>query len=185
MHFVSFYIDGRKRTHRAEVFARTATNATLGVHHHVLALVWTRFVHHNLYSASRTSIHTLAAIHLLFVHQAVLLNPYGMTDLRARFLFASNRLDSTGRTHVATLCTLWAAIAIFVRHLGLHQCEQAGRWAQHIVWTHRHAKLASRAMLFEVLDAQRTRRHEACSAYRHHLIFDNGQSAIAFLLLCL
>ena len=185
MHFVTFYIDGRKRTYGAEVFARTATDATLGVHHHVLALVGTRFVHHNLYSACRTSILTLAAIHLVLVHDTVLLNPHRMTDLSARFLFACNRFDSSGRTDIRALGTLWATIAVFVRHLGLHQCEQAGRWTQHVVWTHRHAKLTSRAMLFEVLDAQRTRRNEACLAFGHYLILDNGQTAVAFLVLCL
>ena len=114
MHFVTFHIDGRKRTYRAEVFARTATDATLGVHHHVLVLVRTIFVYYNLNSASRTSIHTLATIHALAMHNTILLNPYGMTDLNRTLFFFCNGLDGSSRTDFRASGTFRTTITSFV-----------------------------------------------------------------------
>ena len=46
---------------------------------------------------------TVPAFHLVCDADAILLNPYGMTDLDGRFLGEARQMDGIGRTHLRTL----------------------------------------------------------------------------------
>ena len=64
---------------------------------------------------------TVPTFHLVCDADAILLNPYGMTDLDGRFLGEARQMDGIGGTHLRTLGAFGAAVTAFVRHFRLHQ----------------------------------------------------------------
>lgn len=145
------YVDGGERTCRTKVFAGTAANATLGIDGRYLRRIGIINIReHHLYSAGRTVAGTVATIHTIRQWYTILLYPHSMTYLDGRFISHRDGLYGACRTNFGTLHTFRTAIAALVGHLGLHQGHKAGGRTQHLVRAHRHAKLASRAMLRKV-----------------------------------
>ena len=97
---------------------------------------------------------TVPPFHLVCDADAILLNPYGMTDLDGRFLGEARQMDGIGRTHLRTLGAFGAAVTAFVGHFRLHQFCQVRRRTEHLVGAYRYAELAGCAVLCKVAGAQ-------------------------------
>ena len=121
-----FHIDRRERTGRTEVLTSTAADAHGLVDSRDAGaplILWVEG--HHLDGTRGAYAGTMAALHLIGDDHTVLLYPYGMTNLRARFLLQRDWADGIRRTYVGAAVTLRAAVAAFVAHHRLHQREQA------------------------------------------------------------
>lgn len=121
MLFVSLDVDGGKGSGGAEVFAGSATDATLfvddGNHQGLFAV----FVAYHLDGPGGTMAGAVVAVDALGRGQTVFAHPYGVADLRARLLGFVYLDDGAGRTHFGAAGTLGTAVAVFVAHFGLHE----------------------------------------------------------------
>ncbi len=97
---------------------------------------------------------TVAALHAIGQRHTILLDPYGVTNLRGGFLRCGYRAYSSGRTDFAALRTFRSAVATLITHFWLHQLRQVGGRAKYPVGAYRHAELAGSAMPGEVACAQ-------------------------------
>lgn len=100
MGLVSLYVDGTEGTCRAKVLTGSATDATLFVYHRELRGIWHFGCRrHHLYSSRRTVAGTVAALHPVGVHHAILIHEHGMADLHGRFSATVNgRMAPAGQT---------------------------------------------------------------------------------------
>ena len=84
MYFVPFYIDGREGAGRAEVLTGSAADAAFFIDG---GYSWTTTIvlvkTHHLYCSYGTMAGTITAFDIVRKNQAVLLDPYGMSDLCA------------------------------------------------------------------------------------------------------
>ena len=135
MHFIALYIDGAKRTSRAEVFALAATDTFLGVNDRHFDRFAVDLLLHHLNRPSRAVTRTRAAMVAVGDRDAVLLNPDGVTDMDSSLLLFGNGFDSARRTHLTATRTLRAAVAALERHLRLHEPHRVGRWTQYVIRT--------------------------------------------------
>lgn len=125
---------------------------------------------------------TVPAFHLVCDADAILLNPYGMTDLDGRFLGEARQMDGIGRTHLRTLGAFGAAVTAFVGHFRLHQFCQVRRRTEHLVGTYRYAELAGCAVLCKV--AALSEPGGVMGVARSGIfVLDDSQSTVHFLLL--
>ena len=82
MPFVSFYIDGAEGTGRAEVLARAAADAALGVDGRELERVGIVGIRRHHGDGLRGAMAgAVVTCHLIPVHDAVLFDPYGVAYL--------------------------------------------------------------------------------------------------------
>ena len=81
MSFMSFHIDGTERTCRTQIFACAAPDAPFGIHNGDSDRVHIVTVGRNhQYCARRAMTGTVAALHTVGQRNAILPDPYGMTD---------------------------------------------------------------------------------------------------------
>ena len=155
MSFMSFHIDGTERTGRTKILTCPAADTTLHIDYRNLwRICFFRIGSYHLYGTCRTMAGTVPAFHLVCDADAILLNPYGMTDLDGRFLGEARQMDGIGRSHLRTLGAFGAAVTAFVGHFRLHQFCQVRRRTEHLVGTYRYAELAGCAVLCKVAGAQ-------------------------------
>ncbi len=125
----------------------------------------------------------VAAFHIVSQGYAVFPYPYSMTNLYGGFVGGSDLYYRTGRTHLRTARAFRTAISILIGCLRFHKSLKIGRGTEHIVGTRLYAQLAGRAMVGEVLYAERTRRHYLDFAVRYLFILYHGESSVNFLFL--
>ena len=113
----------------------------------------------------------------------VFLDPNGVSDLRRSLFLWLDEFDGTRRANLRTVVALGTAIALLVTHRRHHQRHQVGRGSQHLIRTFRHAELAARAVLREMLRRQCPRRCNRCLAMGRNLVFDGRKTTIDFLRL--
>ena len=177
-------VNGAERACRTKVFASSAADAALDVHDGNFG----RIRHSGIGSyhddrARRTMAGAVAAFHAVCQRNAVFPDPYGMTYLDGRLVCRRDFQNRARRTYFRTFRTFGPAVAELVRGYGLHERRQRGRRAQHARRTHRHAKLAARAVRGHVTEALRAGRHDRGGAVRNLLVRDDGQAAVHFFLL--
>lgn len=184
MLLISLDIDGAEWTCGAEVFARSAADASLGIDSGYL---WrsrvTRHRWYHLYSSCRAMSCAVATFHAVSQWDAVGLYPHGVSYLGCRLVRHCDWLDCPGGADVGATCTFGTAVAPLVGHLGLHEAVEPCRRAQHFVWADRHAQLTPRAVLVEVAAALCPGRHYGHIPVWSHLVFDDSQSSVYFLFL--
>ena len=152
---MSFHIDCAERACRTQVITCAAADAAFGIDNGYLGGLRISGVRsHHLYGADRAVAGAVAALHLIGDADAILLNPYGMTDLDGRFLGEACQMDGIGRTHLRTLGAFGAAVTAFVGHFRLHQFCQVRRRTEHLVGAYRYAELAGCEVLCKVAGAQ-------------------------------
>ena len=184
MHFVAFHIDGREGTGGTEVLAGTAADAALLVDGgHVGRFVVIGIAGHHLDGSCGTVALAVAAVYTVGEHQTVLLNPYGVANLRRCLVFEADGLDGSSRADLRAAVALGTAVAQLITHGGHHQMQQVGRRAQHLIRALRHAELKTRAVLCEVLCRERARRREGSLSRGRHLVFNLGETSVNLLLL--
>lgn len=125
---------------------------------------------------------TVAASDAVPVDDAIFLNQYGMSDLDSRLVRFRDRTDRSGRANFRTFDAFGTTVSSLVRYFWLHKCLKVPRRTQHMVRTNRYTKLARGAMLGEIGSAQRARRSDRGCPVRFLFIFDDGQSAVDFLV---
>lgn len=125
---------------------------------------------------------TVAASDTIPVDDAIFLNQYGMSDLDGRFVRFRDWTDRSGRANFRTFDAFGTTVSSLVRYFWLHKCLKVPRRTQHMVRTNRYTKLARGAMLGEIGSAQRARRSDRGCPVRFLFIFDDGQSAVDFLV---
>ena len=136
-------------------------------------------------ATGRTVPGTVSAFYSVGERHAVFLYPYGMAYLRGRLVRKCDRAYCSSRTDIAASRTFRAAVTAFVAHFRLHQPHQVGSGTKHLVRTCRHAQLAGGAVPGKMLRAPCTRRHDRRIAVRNLFVFDDCQSAVYLLFLCL
>ena len=135
VHFVSFYIDGAEGPCGTEVLALAAAYTFLGIfYRHFDNFAVDLFLHH-LNRPCGTVTRTSTAVVTIGDRDAVLLNPYGVTDMDGGLLLFGDSFDSTRRADLTATRTLGAAISALKGHFGLHEFHWVGRRAQHIIRT--------------------------------------------------
>ena len=111
--------EGTSRTH---IFACSAAQTTLGVDHgnagRILAAI---LLSYHLYCSVGAVTLAVTAINIVRYDDTVLFYPYSVTNLNRRLFSNGNRLNSASRANLLTLVTLGTAVAILVRHRGLHK----------------------------------------------------------------
>ena len=128
MSLVSLYIDGTEGAGRAEVFASSATDATLYVDgRDAWRTSVTRFGVDHLDCSCGAMAGTVSAVYSVGYGDTVFRYQYSVADLGRGFLLACNRADGTRWTNLRTLGAFGTAISAVVRHLGLHQSVELGR----------------------------------------------------------
>jgi hypothetical protein len=95
---------------------------------------------------------TVATLYPIGNRNAVLLDPYCMTNLDRGLLVLINRFDGTCRTNLRATITFRATISMFVRHSGLHKMHQIATWTKNLVRTLGYTELTTRATSREVLE---------------------------------
>ena len=183
---MSFDIDCAEGACRTEILAGSATDAPLFVHDRNL---WRTGVagirRHHLNGTGRTVPGTVSAFYSVGERHAVFLYPYGVAYLRGRLVRKCDRAYCSSRTDIAASRTFRAAVTAFVAHFRLHQPHQVGSGTKHLVRTCRHAQLAGGAVPGKMLRAPCARRHDRRIAVRNLFVFDDCQSAVYLLFLCL
>ena len=140
---------------------------------------------HHFDGSHRTVAGTVAALHIIGQYHTVLLDPYGMANLRGDFVFVLDRLDGTSRTDLRTAVAFGSAIAQLVTHDGLHQVHQVAGGTQHLIGTLRDTQLTARTVMSHVLSRQRAGRRQRCLALGGYLVLNLGQSAVHHLFFLL
>ena len=135
VHGVSFYINGAERPCGTEVLALAATDTFLGIYYRHFHTIAVNLLLHHLNRPCGAVTRTSTAVVTVGHRDAVLLNPYGVTDMDGGLLLFGNSFDCTRRAYLAATCTLRTAIAALKGHLGLHEFHRVGRRAQHIIRT--------------------------------------------------
>ena len=135
VHFISFHINRAERSGRAEVLAGAAADAFVFVHGRDLHRSVRTFVVYHLDGSRRAVTGAVAAADAVGEHHAVLLDPYGMTDMDAGLLFPCDGLDGTGRADLAATRAFGATVAALKRHRGLHEVHQVSGGTQDVVRT--------------------------------------------------
>ena len=111
--------NSREGTRRTDVLTSATANTGRLVdnrHHGRLLIVLVE--HDHLDGPCRTVTGTVAAVHTVGQRNAVLLNPYGMTNLKGGLFNAIKWFNSPCRTDIGTARTLWTTIAALVGHDG-------------------------------------------------------------------
>ena len=121
VHFISFHINCAERSGRAEVLAGAAADAFVFVDGRHLYLAVRTFVIHHLDSSSGAVACTVATADAIGQHNAILLDPYGMSDMDASLFLTGDGLDGTGRADLAAAGAFGTAVAALKRHCGLHE----------------------------------------------------------------
>lgn len=111
MHFVALHVDSAEGVCRAKMLAFAATDTFLRVDkRHFYGVTVDLFADH-LDRFGRAMTCTCAARISVVDRNAVLLNPYCVTDMNGSFLFRSDTLDSSRGANLAATCTLGTAVA--------------------------------------------------------------------------
>ena len=150
VHFISFHINGAKRSGRAKVFAGTAADALVFVHGWHLHRTVRTFVVNHLDGSRRAMSCAVAATDTVSQDDAIFLNPHGMTDMDGGLFLACDGFDGTSRTHLAASCAFGTAVAALKRHHGLHEVHQVSGGTQHVVGATGDTELTGRAMPLHV-----------------------------------
>ena len=176
---MSFHINGAERTRWAQVFTGSAADAFFLVYDRKLRRIRVvRVFCHHQDRLGRAMAGTVAASDT----DAIFLNQYGMSDLDSRLVRFRDRTDRSGRANFRTFDAFGTTVSSLVRYFWLHKCLKVPRRTQHMVRTNRYTKLARGAMLGEIGSAQRARRSDRGCPVRFLFIFDDGQSAVDFLV---
>ena len=179
MHFMPLDIDSREGTRRTDILTGSAADAGSivdgGNHGRLLAIGIQR---HHLNGSRGTMAGTVAALHLISQHHAVLLDPHGVTYLDGRLLIFIDGLDSTSRADLRTARTLRTTMAPLIGHLWQHQVHQVARRTEHIVRTLRDTELTARAMLGKMVKRERSWRRQRCLPLRLNFVLQFRQTAI-------
>lgn len=179
-----FDIDGTERTCGAKIFTSTAADTPFFVHNRYFRGVrHIRFGRNHRDGSCRAVPRAIATIHSVRERHTILPYPHGMANLNGGFVGCGNRKYGSCRTDLRALRAFRTTIAPFVGRLGLHECHQPGRGAQHLVRTNGHAELASRAMCCHVAQAFCPGRYDRSLSLWNFFIQNNSQTAIDFLLL--
>ena len=180
---MSFDIYGAERTGGAQVFAGSAADTFFLVNDRQLRRIRVvRVFCHHQDRLGRAVAGTVAASDAIPVDDAIFLNQYGMSDLDSRLVRFRDRTDRSGRANFRTFDAFGTTVSSLVRYFWLHKCLKVPRRTQHMVRTNRYTKLARGAMPGEIGSAQRTRRGDRGCPVRFLFIFDDGQSAVDFLV---
>ena len=119
VYFIPFHINRAKWSGRAEVLTGTAADAFILVHgRHLYSAAWTFVVYH-LDGSSRAMTCAVATTDVVGQHNAIFLDPHGMTRMDTGLFLTRNGLDSTRRTYLAATRAFGATIAALKRHRGL------------------------------------------------------------------
>lgn len=182
---VSFYVDSAERASRAEVLALAAAYTALVINsRHEDGSSVCRRVFHHMNGVSGTMFGARTAMVAVGHGDAVLLDPHRVTDMNEGLVFSPDSLNSAGRTHLGTTCTLRSAVTALEGHLRLHQSHRVGRRPQHVVRTRTHAELTRRAMAVHVPSRHRPGRGDRRLPVRRYLVFYLRKTTI-HLDLCL
>lgn len=186
MYLMPFHVDGADRIRGTEVLTGSATDAAFFIDSGysgttTIVLVKT----HHLDCSDGTMAGTITAFDIVRKNQAVLLDPYGMSDLCAGFLLRRNRTDGSSRAYLGAAIALRSAVATLVAHRRLHECQQIGGRTQNLIRTLGDTELTASAMLTEMSCRETSRRCQRCLTLRCHLVLDVSKTSIHFnLLLC-
>ena len=116
---VAFYVDGRERTRRTDVFAVSASDAFLGVDgRHFMFRI--RCFYHDDCTCGAMPL-AVAAADAIAQYHAVVFDPHGMPNLNSSFVSRLVEPDSSRRAHVGAGMAGGRAVAEVERHLGLHK----------------------------------------------------------------
>ena len=135
MYLIPLHINRAERSGRAEVLAGAAADAFVFVHGRHLHRSVRTFVVYHLDGSRRAVTGAVAAADAVGKHYAVLLDPYGMTDMDAGLFLTCDGLDGTSGTDLAATRTFRVTIAALKRHRALHEMHQVGGGTQDIVGT--------------------------------------------------
>ena len=129
VNFVPFYINRAERTCRTQVFARSTSDALLGIYRRNLKRLRVRRIgRYHCDGSCRTMAGTVPARLSVGERNATVFHPYGMTDLGGRLLCLVCQMNGIRGAYFRTFRTFGTTIATFVRHYGLHECiERSGR----------------------------------------------------------
>ena len=181
---MTFHVYRRERSHRTNIFTRSAADAGSFVdsgdrgRQIVVRIRW-----NHCDGSSRTMTLAVATLSLTLGRGALTDHDDGMTNLYARLIDGIDGLDGSCRTHLRTACTLRTAPAAIILHHRLHQAHQAVAGAQHAIRTLRDAELTARATCSHILGRQRSWRRQRRQALRTLLGLDSSQTAIHQLVL--
>ena len=147
MHLDAFDKYCTERTGRADIFASTATQATLGIDHRNFGCTGLIFALYHFYCAIGTVALTVATRHTVAIRYAVVGNPHCGTNLnRALHLLFNGFYCSIG-THLRTDITRGTTETALERHFGLHKTLQTLRGAQYIIGALRDTELTRSTVL--------------------------------------
>lgn len=126
----------------------STTDAALGINgRNKMALV--AFICYHLDGISRAMTLTIAAADIIAQNNAVVSNPYGMSNLNRCFFFGRGELDGSCGADVRAGMASYRAIASLKGHLGLHEMLRIHGRPKDTMWAGRDAELTSRACLRE------------------------------------
>lgn len=171
----TFYIDGRERTRRADIFAMATTDASFGID------MDTVLQHGD--GTSGTMASTVAARDMVGQHDAVVCNPIRLTTTDSRLLLLSDASDGVRRADIGTTGAGSEAITLIEVHLGLHEASDIRRRTQDALWACADAELATRTELLHVAQTDGTGRQNGYCAVGHFLILQHGQSTVGGFVL--
>lgn len=127
-------IYGTERPRRAEVLTSPATYAPFRVDYGDLDRVGVIGIRRDHEDGPRRAMTgAIAARDAVGERNAIVLNPDGMAYAGGRLVLLRDGADGPCGAHLGAASALGTAIASLVRHLGLHEPDQVGRRAQHIV----------------------------------------------------
>ena len=135
VHFISFHINRAERSGRAEVLAGAAANAFDLVHGRHLHRAVRAFVVHHRDGSRRAVAGAIATTDTIAKHNAILLDPHGMTNMDGGLFLTGDGLDGTGRADLAAPCAFGATVVALKRHRGLHEVHQVSGGTQDVVRT--------------------------------------------------
>ena len=122
---VSLNVYGTEWTCRTKVLASAASYAAFGIdHRNPESFLSSLFQWYHLYGTSGAMALAVATRLTVAHRDAVLSDPYRMTNLYGRFLLTCNGTYGTSGTDVGTPCTLGTAIAALVGHFRLHETRK-------------------------------------------------------------
>ena len=149
--FMTFYINRAEGACRAQVFAGTATDAACLVDRGDIDRVFVVGIErHHLDGTCRAVTFAVAAIHVVGHADAVVLQPHGMTNLRARLLGTVDGTDSPCRADVAAARARGIAVAVCEIEARLEDAAEAVfeiRGADDALRAARDTEVAGRAEL--------------------------------------
>ena len=121
VYFIPFHINRAKWSGRAEVLTGAAAYAFVLVNSGHLHCAVRAFVVYHLDGSSRAMACAVATTDVVGQHNAIFLDPNGMSRMDNGLFLSRNGLDGPRRTYLAAAGAFGTAVAALKRHDGLHE----------------------------------------------------------------